>query len=374
MKKLKPKLLVEAGQPLKVGDLSLDIIQEIEAGDDKRVYKVEDKRTGFKYVYKYSKKRTAKKEMERVLALAQAGLPHPKVISHGPDFILRQWVEGQRGDVWLVNWESFDAPIQVDAVQDLFRLLDTSARAGLYVGKLDPEDLVFESSSKRWQIVDSGGITKHTPREAARRYFSKMFERWGVLRLNRHRVLAGGGTSLSNLLSVLSPLGSDYPEDPAVVPKAPKALSHPDSYRDHEDGDEDPAYGGTSDEDDDEDDDDDEPRRAIPQEGFAGGRREASVVGGMAEMDMRSAYPATLLAANANYGKHKTVDEIVSEVVSGVGETISGEQESTEAQGSATSTAEDQNQNRDPGAIGTPEEPGESQAQNGDPGVAGESK
>ena len=216
---MKPKM-IEAGQPIKVGELSLTILLELEAGRDKRIYKVKDQR-GALYIYKHCKKRTVKKEIARAEILTRIGLPHSKVVASGSDFIVRAWVPGVRGDDWLKAWESFGAPVDVDAVEKLVALFDKAASAGMYVGRLNPEDLIYDESD--WWILDCGSIRKHAPRDVATRYFWRIFERWGS-KLDRHR------KSLANLLEILSFIG----KDPAFGGTGPAF------------GGTSPAFGGTS--------------------------------------------------------------------------------------------------------------------------------
>ena len=257
--------MVSLGRPIQVttpdGVLSLTIQLELEAGSDRRVYKVKDQR-GLFFVYKHCKKRSAKKEVERTQQTALLGVPYAKMIAHGENFIVREWVEGIRGDDWLKSWESFGAPMDVPGAKDLVLLMDSCARQGVYVGKLDPADMVL--SGDRWHIVDSGGIKRMTPREAADRYFWKTLERWGGL-LDRFR------SGFPHLMELLLLLGKDYPLDevlppmqellpPVPAPSPAKSTLKSSKKRDEDEDDEedDPASGGTSDDEDDEEDDEDE--------------------------------------------------------------------------------------------------------------------
>lgn len=225
---MKPKM-VEAGQPIKVGELSLTVLLELESGRNKRVYKVKDQR-GVQYVYKHTKKRDVKKEVERAARLARHGLTHSKVVASGSDFILREWVQGIRGDDWLKAWESFGAPMDAEAIVNLFALLDKSSRAGVYVGSLEPKDLVWDDN--QWSIFNCGSIRDLPPKEVATRYFWKMLERWGQ-KLDRHRsALRGVGTALGTWLNVFSALGKGYTQPidaPETMPADP-ASSGTDTY------------------------------------------------------------------------------------------------------------------------------------------------
>ena len=270
---MKPKM-IEAGQPIKVGELSLTILLELEAGRDKRIYKVKDQR-GALYIYKHCKKRTVKKEIARAEILTRIGLPHSKVVASGSDFIVRAWVAGTRGDDWLKSWESFGAPVDVDAVEKLVALFDKAASAGMYVGRLNPEDLIYDESD--WWILDCGSIRKHPPREAATRYFWRIFARWGI-KLDRHR------KSLGNLLEILSFIGKD-PAYSGTGPASPLTAGHvsgmastnlaaptDDAYAEaspvqvaEEEEDSPPSSGDSDDDDDDDTDSAEEILRSIEQ-------------------------------------------------------------------------------------------------------------
>ena len=241
---MKPKM-IEAGQPIKVGELSLTVLQELEAGRDKRLYKVKDQR-GALYIYKHCKRRSVKKEVQRAEVLTRIGLAHSKIVANGSDpdsrrtgYILREWIEGTRGDDWLKSWESFGAPLQIDAIEDLVSLLDKAARAGMYVGHLDPDDLVFDGT--RWHIIDCGTIDKRPAKDAAARYFWKVFERWGK-KLDRKR------NALTHLFNALAPLGSHYSDTASGGPSDAEAVTEPapDPVSGGASAD-DPASGGASD-------------------------------------------------------------------------------------------------------------------------------
>ena len=213
----KPRL-VENGKGIRVGNLNLTILKEIvESGNDRRVYQVRDQYGKF-YAYKHGKRRSIKKEIKSLEGIKKANVPHALLIASGSEYILRQWIEGQRGDVWLKTWESFGSPPDIAAIEDLLLLLDTVARAGLYIGRLDPEDMIWEPTTERWYIVNSGSVIPSTPRAAANRYFWKMLKRWGW-NFDRY------SKSIRNLFAALAPLGKDYP--PEVPPPLPVPLQVP---------------------------------------------------------------------------------------------------------------------------------------------------
>lgn len=276
---MKPKM-VEAGQPIKVGELSLTVLQELSSGKNKRTYKVKDQR-GVLYIYKYTKKREIKKEVERAATLARLGLPHSKVVASGSEstrrsrgsresrrtverlersagrerdreressrtgYVLREWIDGVRGDDWLKSWQSFGSP-DSSGVKALFSLFDKAARAGTYVGHLNPECVVYNDGQAAWYIVDCGSIVELPAKDAATRYFWKVFERWGS-RLDRYPASNGMtdrvSDALAKLFDLLAPLGVDYPVSTVLVPSeselsAPLSVSSKRREADSDDDDE----------------------------------------------------------------------------------------------------------------------------------------
>ena len=180
---------------------------------------------GVLYMYTLGKKRDTKKAVERAAILARLGVPHPKVVASGSPterrndpaarrdrrvgYVLRQWVEGIRGDDWLKAWQSMGAPTHVDAVEKLVALFDKAALGGMYIGNVNPKDLMyaepmFRGAGSDWYIMDCGSIKELAPDAAATRYFWKLLERWGA-NLDRHL------DALGHLFDVLSPLGRNYP-------------------------------------------------------------------------------------------------------------------------------------------------------------------
>lgn len=313
-----PKM-VEAGQPLKVGGLELSVLSELSSSKDRRSYLVKDQ-NGVRYVYKYQKRRSVKREVGRTSQLSTHGIPHAEMVASGPDFTLRQWVEGMSGEAWLKVWESFGAPINTidgNAVDSLMSLLDIAAKAGIYIGSLSPSALVVNGS--QWKIVDCGNIRTLSPVEAASRYFWRMLARWGKV-FDKTRTAPSGQRALSNLLTALSGLGKNYPvELKAPLVALQKTVSVPPDSSDSDLDDEDDDDSGplSGDEDEDDDSGDSLPPSVLPEMvvsaagtpyqmesavsddvtdvpqrhelGFVGGRVERS--SSIQSLDIESAYP-----------------------------------------------------------------------------------
>lgn len=261
-----PKM-VEAGQPLKVGGLDLSVLSELSSSKDRRSYLVKDQ-NGVRYLYKYQKRRSVKREVARTSQLSTHGIPHAEMVASGPDFTLRQWVEGMSGESWLKAWESFGAPINItdgNAVDSLVSLLDTAAKSGIYIGSLSPSALVVNGS--QWKIVDCGSIRTLSPVEAASRYFWRMLTRWGKA-FDKTRTVPSGQRALSNLLTALSGLGKNYPVElkaPLVTAQTTVSVPPDSSGADLEDEDDDDSGPLSGDEDEDDDSGDSLPSSVLPE-------------------------------------------------------------------------------------------------------------
>jgi len=248
MKKSKAKQVLVEGR-------ALTVLEELDSGSDKRVYLMRDD-VGQRYVYKYCKKSTVKKELARAAAMVRLGLPHARVLASGTDYIVREWIEGTRGDVWLKTWESLDGPTMGAAIDSLVELFDMAARQGAYIGKIDLEDIIY--SGQEWVIIDSGSITENElPQDVAERYFWKLFTRWGErlkpsskARLHWAQILQRIGVDLPPLLPPLpAPFVPEPKKDVPLPPFVKREKKAKDDDEDDEDDDEgeDPADGGASD-------------------------------------------------------------------------------------------------------------------------------
>jgi hypothetical protein len=175
----------EVGEKFKTaqGNHIFEVIKALESGSDRAVYKIKNE-NGQEFVIKIPRSQseedqaTIDKEIERTSAQKKAGLSHAKVYEVGKDYVIREWTQGLRGDDWLLAWAREGYPTNSPGWKELVQLLKKSISKGIYVGKLDPEDLIW--TGKKWVIVDSGGVkTDLSKKEISERYYNKMLERWG---------------------------------------------------------------------------------------------------------------------------------------------------------------------------------------------------
>jgi hypothetical protein len=175
----------EVGERFRIpnSERTFEVLQDMNGGRDRNVYKIRDDQ-GHLFVIKLSSNDSEKylqkiqNEIERVANVREIGLEAPPINHQGPAWIMRDWREGTRGDAWLRDWQQRGLDKNDLGWRRLKELLTRSIERGRYIGKLDPEDMVWDGAN--WHIIDSGSTRDDLSRpEIAKRYIEKMGERWG---------------------------------------------------------------------------------------------------------------------------------------------------------------------------------------------------
>jgi hypothetical protein len=176
---------LKAGQRFRLNHGTYTVVSEVkEAGEDRRVYKVQGEDGRF-YVFKHARTNKAEdvggitKEKTRYGDIAEiGGIRQAEMIEEGNDWLLREWITGFEGDKWLKQWEKDGYPQDHPAWANLRAMLMRSAEANKYIGKIDPEDILWDPASGEWVIVDSGGVSDRPQKDSIRRYIEKLGPRW----------------------------------------------------------------------------------------------------------------------------------------------------------------------------------------------------
>lgn len=161
-------------------------IREV-AGNGRRsiVYQVNN-REGIRYALKVPINRdpvtinSFKNEVLKSRSCVKYGFQHAKVIELGADYILKEWVDGIRGDAWTREWAHQGFPAGALQIISLGKLILDSARRKIYIRDLNQNNLIWNGGN--WIIIDSGSI-------------KKKFSRRGILRLYRDYVSENWGRS-----------------------------------------------------------------------------------------------------------------------------------------------------------------------------------
>jgi len=177
-----------AGKSFRVGEkietptgLKMKVVAKLEDGRRGRVVKATDK-SGRIAVLKIPIDRRADtlesiaKEMTKISALEKYGIRHAKVYEQAEDYLVKEYIDGQRADEWLVDWEKKGSPTNTPEVRALLRFFREAAAKGIYIGDLNRKNMIFDGSE--WVVIDSGGVKKRSPEIAAAEYRDKMVEKW----------------------------------------------------------------------------------------------------------------------------------------------------------------------------------------------------
>ena len=165
----------------------LEIVELIDTGKRGRVYKALNSK-GKEFALKIAKDaelptlNSFSREADKVEALKGLGTRPAKLFVAGSDYVVREWIEGQRADVWIRQWEEQGSPHNSPEARGLLKLLEGLVAKGAYVGDLNPKNLIWNPKRKAWVIVDSGSIRQDmSPIETFDRYREKIVHRWSAV-------------------------------------------------------------------------------------------------------------------------------------------------------------------------------------------------
>lgn len=157
--------------------------EEIYVGRRGRVYRARNQETGQLVALKIAKDSRSETlasiamESQKEALYNQYNIPHARILEQSDNYVVKEWIEGQRGDAWLDEWVnagSLDNDPKLLSLIELFRgMIDQ----GIYVGDVRPKNVIF--SGEQWIVVDSGGIIDNLDRERAwERLERKFYRRW----------------------------------------------------------------------------------------------------------------------------------------------------------------------------------------------------
>jgi len=121
-----------------------------------------------------------KNEENKARAYSRYGFKHAKVIGTGDDYILKDWVDGIRGDRWTLEWKDEGFPADSPQIIHLAELIRYSAGKKIYLRDLNQNNLIWDGND--WIIIDSGSV-------------KKKFSRSGIIRLYREYISENWGRS-----------------------------------------------------------------------------------------------------------------------------------------------------------------------------------
>lgn len=187
------------------------IIEFVDKGKRGNVFKVVDPNNGgavyaLKVVRGETKQQLSESlnsftsESKKAATYKELGVAHSAIIQSHPSFIVKEWIEGMRGDEWVRQWSDERTPYDSMIASELRQLVRGLAKKGAYIGDLNAKNLIWipplegqvppfaptidggavVPAKKGWVIVDSGStITRLSFREAMARYVANIPRKWG---------------------------------------------------------------------------------------------------------------------------------------------------------------------------------------------------
>ncbi|OFZ80424.1 MAG: hypothetical protein A2583_15690 [Bdellovibrionales bacterium RIFOXYD1_FULL_53_11] len=180
---------IAAGIALKNGQtvrtkkgMELVIKENINDGLRGMVYMVEDS-NGKKYALKVARfndmatlESIAKEPVKNKL-YSQYKVPHARIIEVDEQYVLKEWIDGERADKWLEGWLDRGRPRDEPQIKQLRTLIKDAAAKGIYIGDMHSKNLIW--NGKKWIVIDSGGIREGLAvEEAIDQYLIKIPGKW----------------------------------------------------------------------------------------------------------------------------------------------------------------------------------------------------
>lgn len=154
----------------------------IDDGHKALVFKVQDEQ-GKVFAFKVARSedpdilKSITKEPRKVPELERLKLRYARIYQSGENYILKEWVEGKRGDAWMKDWIAGGAQESDLAFKKLAELFAGLAVQNTYVGNLKDLNLIFDGHE--WVLVDIGSIREGESQEAVLHEYEDVFKsRW----------------------------------------------------------------------------------------------------------------------------------------------------------------------------------------------------
>ncbi|MDP8213932.1 MAG: hypothetical protein RAO92_02105 [Candidatus Euphemobacter frigidus] len=173
----------KTGEEIRLGGESYHILAIAGRGRRSIVYQIKDgggQRRALKVATDLRPETIASIKNERMKALAYTryGFKHAEVISGGPDFVIKRWVDGTRGDEWTREWAKTGCPPNSPQFIRLVELIHRSAAKKIYLQDLNQNNLIWDGTD--WIIIDTGSIKKRfSSSRILRLYREYISENWG---------------------------------------------------------------------------------------------------------------------------------------------------------------------------------------------------
>lgn len=115
-------------------------------------------------------------DVERTRLLAYLHIPHAQLIAHGPDYVIKLWVEGKRGDRWYVEWVRNGCLFSDQRFKGLMQLFTYLSGRGIYIKNLKGSNLIWDGTV--WVIIDPGPISACDGQTSFQKLIATFDNRW----------------------------------------------------------------------------------------------------------------------------------------------------------------------------------------------------
>jgi len=173
--------MLSKGETVELGEITCRVEEHVARGRVGDVYRVKEGE-GNLYALKIARDRrgptlmSLRDEESRTERLARAGLPFARIAARGRDYVLKEWVEGIRGDRWLGEWRKNGRPFPTPETLGLLNLFRRVMLNGLLARDLNPTNLIWSEGC--WILVDSDNIRKKGFRRARLEILRAWAEEW----------------------------------------------------------------------------------------------------------------------------------------------------------------------------------------------------
>ncbi|MFN8845776.1 MAG: hypothetical protein ACK5W9_02895 [Bdellovibrionales bacterium] len=93
--------------------------------------------------------------MGKIELYEKLNVPYARIIEAGPDYLVKEWVEGIRGDEWIKGWVKLSSQKRKldPRYLQLMELFDQISNQKAYVGNLKAINMIHDGV--QWVVVDS---------------------------------------------------------------------------------------------------------------------------------------------------------------------------------------------------------------------------
>ncbi len=178
-----PGRLLSPGETISLQGRTYRITSAPLPGRRGMVYRIEDS-AGRRFALKTAADRrretllSLRGERRKARTYRRWGFPHAGIVASGPDYVLKEWVDGIRGDAWAREWARQGFPPGTAPWVRLTELVARGISLRVYLRDLNQNNLIWDGAG--WMIIDAGSAKKLFRRSRVRRlYLEEIPLNWG---------------------------------------------------------------------------------------------------------------------------------------------------------------------------------------------------